>query len=547
MRSEILQRALIGCLALGILAGCFETEAPAAGGGGGVETTTGGRLVSLSEVPPKAELKLIPAGYDPRSATFPESLITRSDDSGRYAFRGIAPGLYNLQAWQPEDGAASFRTGIRVTAKAHTAIPMDTLRPTGKLRLLWEEIRPGFVFIPGTLVSHAITTEEIVSEQILIDSLPAGRIPPSFHAASLPDMAIRRLTDTVSIRPLDTAELRTFEAWAHEALWRLNTTTTGANVFGNVVDFPILVRLNGQNFDFSEARPDGRDVRFTDADGKDLPFETERWDGARSLAEIRVRVPQVDGNSATDFIRMYWGNASAANRSSGAKVFNAANGFAAVWHLGGTGGSTAGGYADATPNGLAGTGFSMTDTSGKEAVIAGGQRFDGSQHIGVGDHNALNTRSAITVSAWIKADSWVGGNRRILQKGITNNQYELGDTGNPDSLGWFLGAGGARFGVRMASPSTGVWHLLHGTYDGSQSKIYLDGILQNSLPATGEMAISNDSLYIGQKPSGIDSDRFQGVLDEVTVGSMARSADWIRLEFANQRPNSGWPRLERLK
>ena len=53
----------------------------------------------------------------------------------------------------------------------------------------------------------------------------------------------------------------------------LNTSVSGAGVYGNVADFPVLVRLTGSVFDFSQALADGSDLRFSGPDGAHLAYE----------------------------------------------------------------------------------------------------------------------------------------------------------------------------------------------------------------------------------------------------------------------------------
>jgi hypothetical protein len=47
----------------------------------------------------------------------------------------------------------------------------------------------------------------------------------------------------------------------------------------DLVNYPVPVQLNKDNFDFSQARDDGGDLRFATADGKLLPYEIELWTG----------------------------------------------------------------------------------------------------------------------------------------------------------------------------------------------------------------------------------------------------------------------------
>ena len=141
-----------------------------------------------------------------------------------------------------------------------------------------------------------------------------------------------------------------YESWTYSRQLSLNTTSTGANVSGNVLNFPMLVRLNGDNFNFTQAESNGEDIRFAKSDGSPLEFEIERWDASSNAAEVWVRVDTIYGNNNTQTLTMYWGKGGSLNCSDPEAVFDTTNGFAAVFHLEEDGNTTAGGYKDATDN-----------------------------------------------------------------------------------------------------------------------------------------------------------------------------------------------------
>ena len=321
------------------------------------------------------------------------------------------------------------------------------------------------------------------------------------------------------------ASAQDFSAWANSINLTFNTTSTGAGVTGSVADFPVLIRLDSGNFLFSQARSDGGDLRFSEPDGvTSLPYQIERWDAGAKRAEIWVRVPWVDGNSKTDFIRMYWGNPEAISTSDGKAVFNADGGYASVWHLNGD-------FSDATANANLGRNAGTTDASG---MIASGRAFNGtSQYVTAPSSASLNMANTLSLSAWIKADTWLGGNagfRRIIRKGAGSIQYQLIAEG--DSLAMWIG--NAR--VRCLGPTLGAWHHVFATYDGDAMRLYIDGALKRSIAATGTIVPTSDSLRIGGKPgSPLSTDHWDGDIDEAVVSGKARSSDWIKLSYANQR------------
>src|SRR5690606_13413644 len=112
-----------------------------------------------------------------------------------------------------------------------------------------------------------------------------------------------------------------------------NTTASGANVAGEVRNFPVLIRLgSAESTILSEAKAGGADIRFARGDIA-LPYEIESW--STTAAAIWVKVDTIKGNNATQKITMYWGKNDANSESNGPAVFDSANGFVAVWHMGG--------------------------------------------------------------------------------------------------------------------------------------------------------------------------------------------------------------------
>ncbi|MFN0020252.1 MAG: zinc-dependent peptidase, partial [Pirellulaceae bacterium] len=131
-----------------------------------------------------------------------------------------------------------------------------------------------------------------------------------------------------------TKENADYRAWKHSgSLWLL-TTPEGADLPADarVEQFPVLVRLHRDFFDFAQANPNGDDLRFSSSTGERLAFQIEEWDAAKGVASVWVRVPLITGNSRQE-IKLRWGNANAASESDGKAVFNEANGYLSVWHM----------------------------------------------------------------------------------------------------------------------------------------------------------------------------------------------------------------------
>jgi len=62
-------------------------------------------------------------------------------------------------------------------------------------------------------------------------------------------------------------------------------------------DYQVLVALSGSDFS-GEAQADGDDIRFTDADGRELSYWIEEFDAGSERAMIWVKVPLIPANGA---------------------------------------------------------------------------------------------------------------------------------------------------------------------------------------------------------------------------------------------------------
>ncbi|MDB5103333.1 MAG: hypothetical protein JWP91_1022 [Fibrobacteres bacterium] len=519
---------------------CFQGKPEELAGGGGIETTDG-EIIASTGMLQGVRVRLVPEAYDPlASGTFPDSLAAITDAAGHYAFKNVPPGRYNLEAFQPLDGTRLFLPGQIVSTAGSRTLPKAGLARTGRLRLIWDAGHKGQLFIQGTTIVRRIQPAEIEEPVIEIDSLPMGRLPPVFWARTPEDTALVRITDSIDIRPDSATEWAVFAAWAHHGLWHINTTPSGAGIAGDLASVPMLVRLTAAGFDFGQAAPDGRDVRFSDRDGKELGYQVERWDSAAGLAEIWVRVPTVEGNSAAGFFRMHWGNAQADDHSYGPGVFGPMNHFSAVLHLGETGSAAPAGFSDATGSGRTGTGVAMTQATTAAGAVGLGQNLDGvAQWIKV-TGSFPTGKAPRSMSAWGKSSN-PAVRAHLMDYGSAAN---LATFGAANDLGhWSIWQWGPFSDYATVAEVDREWHQITLDYDGTSSRIYVDGVRAGIAAkdlATTATGFTIGSSYAGEFP-------WPGTVDEVTVSTVSRSADWIKMAFENQKPDSKSLTLEILE
>jgi hypothetical protein len=161
--------------------------------------------------------------------------------------------------------------------------------------------------------------------------------------------------------------------------------------------------------------------------------------------------------------------------------------------------------------------------------------FDGTNdYVDCGNASSLNV-SKITIEAWINADTWnansYGGT--IVSKDNTNGfGYSL-RCGNNGMLSFVIGvSGGWHELLSGAVMQTGRWNYVVGVYDGSNMSIYVNGVRAGQQYITGSIAVSSQSLLIGNSP-GYPTRFFDGKIDEVRLFNVARTEAQIRSDMCN--------------
>jgi len=472
------------------------------------------------------QVTLVPAQYNPLVNPISELNYATTNDSGTYEFRAVSIGQYNILAVQP---GTSDRLMIRDIASSNDriAIPSDTLRQCGFIRVkLPDTINTanGYVYIPGTTIAVVVSA----SGSALLDSVPEGLFSQIAYAEKGSSSVPRIIADSVMVFSDDTTIVM-YAAWNLSKRLYFNTTASGANVFENVVNFPVLVRLTQSNFDFSQAQTNGADIRFSKENGMPLAYEIEQWDAVGETAALWVKADTVYGNDSSHFMLMYWGNPQASKVSNGASVFDTADGNVGVWHLN----ETAGDVLDATQNANIGKSENTVVTPG----LIGNARSFALSRIYMGAASRLcNLSDSITVSGWIKTTQSPStmvsvfrhvGNFTALQFDSTRILTSFW----PVSSSTYSVVGTP---IKTANITDGMWHYFASTYKtGVGCTVYMDGVLLNTnTSVTSALALTTGAFYLGGTES--NNEFFEGDLDEARVERICRSADWIRLCYVNQ-------------
>ena len=315
-----------------------------------------------------------------------------------------------------------------------------------------------------------------------------------------------------------------YAGWQHGAILTILTTADGANLpaTAELTDFPMLVRLFKDGFDFKQAKPMGEDLRFASSAGTPLAYQIDEWNPANGQAAIWVRIPNIKGNARQE-IRLYWGKADAASESDGKAVFNESNGYLSVWHMG-----------DPVKDEVGTLESKDQGTTASAGIIGSARHFSENHGIFCGDKitNYPTGASPHTSEAWVRPEA---SNGHILAWGNEQGQGKLVmSVGSPPHVKVDAYFSEANVQGGSALPM-GQWSQVVDTYTQGKALIYVNGVLDGEGQKSGPLKIQSPArLWIG---GWYNKYNFVGDIDEVRVSKVARSADWVKLQYENQKPS----------
>jgi len=186
--------------------------------------------------------------------------------------------------------------------------------------------------------------------------------------------------------------------------------------------------------------------------------------------------------------------------------------------------STSYGGSGTTWTDLSGNSNNGTISSGIVYDIDNGGYFDlersSSHNITVSDSSSLDITTNITLEAWINEESVANYGRLFWKSGA----YALYRGTN----GWTFLLGSTSLVHNSGIPSTGTWYHIAATYDGSNQKLYINGVLVDTESMTGSIPTNNNSLFIG----GDTTDRyFDGKIGAAKIYSKALTASELLADY----------------
>jgi Concanavalin A-like lectin/glucanases superfamily/Domain of unknown function (DUF2341) len=541
--------ASLALIATVTLCGCSRLPTQMAGGSGS-ETVFGKARMPSGSPAAKAIIRLRPAGYLASATGLPvknaaQQVNAVADDSGRFSVLAVDAGLYCLEI----NNNAGLATLLKLTIDGSSDsadLGVAILEKTASVLGTALDAAGGKAQIFGL---ERLASIDSVSGAFSFSDLPAGIY--SFRLVPETTPSVFSIS-SIKLDAGDVQNVSLMRGWTSLKRIYFNTTATGANVAGNVMNFPVLVRLTHSSFDFSQAQAGGADLRFTKQDNMPFPYEIERWDSSAGLAEVWVKIDTIFGNDSTHFITMFWGASTPStgsgtlvtSASNSAAVFDTSAGFQGVWHLQETGKISA---PDATGNHFDGVPSDTAPTS-IPGPIGLAQQFNGTtNYISIAGtaNSVLNfpENGTYSLSAWVKVNPFPNQSSVIVSKQLY--QYSL-QLRNDNFWEFHIFDNTIGFESTSSAASSGVWTHVEGVRSGTNQYFYVNGTLCASIAAdtmqpgnTTYSRITANDVCIGRLPvinnPGQTWRYFTGAIEEVRISSVANNANWIKLCYMNQR------------
>ncbi|MEI6345496.1 MAG: DUF2341 domain-containing protein, partial [Verrucomicrobiota bacterium] len=253
------------------------------------------------------------------------------------------------------------------------------------------------------------------------------------------------------------------EAWSAREKITVDTSDNGVAVSDPVGTTTVVVRLHDGNFDFSNSKEDGSDLRFVDSDDKTLlASQVEKFDTVMNEGFVWVKIPDLKPGTARD-IYLYSGRNEKKKPAKGEKVDLPKTAYdgdtVMVYHFNEHGTPP----GDSSGNGI------RAETPGipiDGSMIGGGIKLDGKKPISVpaNPNSAVLEAAPYTWMTFVKPATLVP-NVPIYSRKDGANGLRIGlDNGIPFME--ISGASGTQRGTANAPLAAGAWKHLALVSDG---------------------------------------------------------------------------------
>ena len=318
----------------------------------------------------------------------------------------------------------------------------------------------------------------------------------------------------------------------------------------DLVDFPLLVSielddLKTTNYGGHVTSQHGYDILFAGANDQKLDHQLESYDPVTGKLVAWVKLPVLYHSVNTE-LKITCSNTSITSDMSTESVWD--NSVDAVWHMSDDPSNSQLNDAAGTYNGH--SYGNMTSSDLVPGKIGPAIDFDGqNDYFAVQDkfYQGTGAITQMSTSAWVKTTH--------NSNGMFDN-WSILDFDRSEYFNFYIhGNGRVSFSSRISGNgiddfhagqvgqvNDGNWHHVYATFDGSTKKIYIDGVLVQSVNTNGNSFGTNVTRFgfigDGSEASSFNANRnniyFNGQLDEIRLYNVSVSPGRILTEFNNQ-------------
>lgn len=318
---------------------------------------------------------------------------------------------------------------------------------------------------------------------------------------------------------------------------RIPLTVKAGQIIGSLTDFPLLFNSTVADF-IANANVNGFDFRFAlpgEGEAFELKYERQSYISGTGGLIAHVKIPTIQDGT---LVYLYYNNSGVTDGQDPVNVWT--NDYLAVYHMNDTGSTLINSLGVNDAPLTIGTNAPLTTGQiGQAKNFPSGlsaYQIPGIVNVSPGP---------VTVSAWATAE------RRTLNVGLVTDRFTLAPNENEFSLGFLFSTNNAFAG--FFDDGAAAWqsaennlvvtdnsmHYWVGTYDQittQQIKLYIDSILVATTPNTLPLPMNTMGWNIGHRwdTEATAAFSWEGIIDEVRISKIDRTADWIKAEFNNQ-------------
>lgn len=332
-------------------------------------------------------------------------------------------------------------------------------------------------------------------------------------------------------------KLEKYAWWNSSYLLMKQITINHSYIDNDLINFPVLVYSNDTTM--LSKMDDGDSLRFTnDANDTEYYFEIEKFNDTTEMI-VWVNISRIDSSVDTKF-NMYYNNTDASDGQNAVGTWD--SNYIAVYHMDDLTTST---VDESTSNNNDGTKDGVNQPVESTGKIGKGQLWTGSYHIILPDTD-FNITPDLTIETWVKVPETAEYRAiysrcgtpshyhttmlRFFNDGTLNTNWE-----NPDGTDHNL------FTTSRYDDNT--WKYIAVAVDSQDVSIYVNTSCvahTNSVGAVIPSYTTGTITMIGTLATYVNTQPFDGVMDEFRISDITRNNSWFNTSFHSQNRTTGF-------